>query len=389
LPDKRKNILFYCGGFQPVGGVESFTIDLIDCLPREMADISLVMWGKPLSEIPGLGPIKRRASEFRRSFVRWGCRWNVPDRVLLPVGLRMARRADLLVFAKIMPLRVHLKLRNVPGPSGGPIPSVLVIPYRPAEMWPNGPDQNLLDCFDVIVVPAPSFADDLHAMNYRGRVEVLGLLPPPAAPVSPRPHSENGSIRLGFLGRLEHQKNIPYMLEIFQRLSSAPEPFELHLFGDGSQRQELEQKAAQNSSASRIVFHGTVAGKAKWDAIDSCDLFLNTSWTEGQCIVALEVLSRGRPLAATPVGALPHIIDSPQVGSLIPLNDSAAAAAIVANVASRWKSEEINPSAIRARSDQRFGRDAIASGYVRLFSELLSVPAPDQAALPSANSRRG
>jgi glycosyltransferase involved in cell wall biosynthesis len=133
----------------------------------------------------------------------------------------------------------------------------------------------------------------------------------------------------------------------------------------------LEEQAALNSSA-RIVFHGSVAGKAKWDAIDSCDLFLNTSWTEGQCIVALEVISRGRPLLATPVGALPHIIDSPEVGSLIPLNNAAAAAEIVASVASRWKSGEINPAAIQARSDQRFGRDAIASGYVRLFSELLS-----------------
>jgi glycosyltransferase involved in cell wall biosynthesis len=378
MPTGRKNILFYCGGFQPVGGVESFTIDLINCLPRDMADISLALWSKPLREIPNLATIKIVAAEFHRSFFRWGCRWALPDRLLLPAGLRMATRANLLVFAKIMPPRIHLKLRKVLDLSGRPIPAVLVIPYRPAEMWPNGPDQNLLNCFDVIVVPAPSFADDLVAMKYRGRIVVLGLVPPPAAPVSPPPPSEAGIIRLGFLGRLEHQKNVEYMLEIFQHLAASnPEKFELHLFGDGSQRQNLEQQAAQNSSAGRVVFHGAVAGKAKWDAIDSCDLFLNTSWTEGQCIVALEVLSRGRPLVATPVGALPHIIDSPEVGSLIPLNEAAAAAKIVASVASRWTSGELNPSTIRDRSDQRFGREAIASGYVKLFSELLSLPASD------------
>ncbi len=92
MPGERKNILFYCGGFQPVGGVESFTIDLINCLPPDMADISLALWGKPLREIPNLMPIKASAAEFHRSFFRWGCRWNLPDHLLLPAGLRMARR---------------------------------------------------------------------------------------------------------------------------------------------------------------------------------------------------------------------------------------------------------------------------------------------------------
>jgi glycosyltransferase involved in cell wall biosynthesis len=339
-----------------------------------MADVSVVLWGKPLSEIPGLAPIKAYATEFRRSFFRWGCRWALPDRLLLPVGTRMAQRANLLVFAKILPPPIHLRLRKVLGPDGRPIPSVLVIPYRPAEMWPQGADKALLGCFDVIVVPAPSFADDLQAMNYRGRTVVLSLLPPPAAPILPPPWSANGVIRLGYLGRFEHQKNLGYMLDIFDRLSgSKTDPFELHMYGDGTEWMDLEQKAASSPAADRIEFHGIVNGKAKWDAIDSCDLFLNTAWTEGQCLVALEVLSRGRPLAATPVGALPHIIDSPEVGSLIPLNDAPAAAQIVSSVASRWKSGEINPSTIGERSYRRFGRDEIVSRYVRLFRELLDL----------------
>jgi glycosyltransferase involved in cell wall biosynthesis len=380
MPPKRKNILFYCGVFSPVGGVESFTIDLISCLPREMADASVVLCGKPLSEIPDLAPIKAHATEFRRSFFRWGCRWALPDRLLLPVGLRMTQRADLLVFAKIMPIPIHLKLRTVLAPNGRPIPSVLVAPYRPAEMWPQGPDKDLLDCFDVIVVPARSFADDLRAMNYRGRTVVLSYLPPPAAPYLPPPWSKSGVIRLGYLGRFERQKNLGYMLEIFRRLSaSTTDPIELHLFGDGSQWMELEQKAASSPAAARIVFHGVVNGKGKWDAIDSCDLFLNTSWTEGQCLVALEVLSRGRPFLATPVGALPEVIDSPELGALIPLNDAAAAAKIVSREVERWKSGELNPGTVRARFDGRFGRDVVVAGYLRLFNEIMTRGVSDSA----------
>jgi glycosyltransferase involved in cell wall biosynthesis len=247
-------------------------------------------------------------------------------------------------------------------------------------MWPRGPEKDLLDCFDVIVVPASCFADDLRAMNYRGRTVVLSYLPPPAAPYLPPPCSESGVIRLGYLGRFERQKNLEYMLEIFQRLSaSTTDPFELHLFGDGSLWMDLEQKAASSPAAARIVFHGAVNGRAKWEAIDSCDLFLNTSWSEGQCLVALEVLGRGRPLLATPVGALPELIDSPELGALIPLNDPATAAKIVSGAAERWKSGELNPGTVRARFDGRFSREVVVAGYVRLFNEMMEHGAADSA----------
>ncbi|HEX4053926.1 MAG TPA: glycosyltransferase [Tepidisphaeraceae bacterium] len=376
MPVQNKNILFYCGGFQPVGGVESFTIDLINSLPREMASVSVAWWGKPLAEIPDLAPIKARAAEFHRSFFRWGCRWALPDRLLLPAGSAMARRANLLVFAKVMPATVHLKLREVLGADGRPIPSVLVSPYRPSEMWPDGPEKGLLDCFDAVVVATPSFAEDLKSMDYHGRAVVLGLIPPPASPIAARAPAVNGVLRLGYLGRFEHQKNLDYLLDIFRELpASDGDQFEMHFFGDGSLRGELERKAAAIPAAGRIIFHGIVSGKAKWDAIDSCDLFVNTSISEGQCLVALEVLSRGRPLLATPVGALPDIIDSSDMGALIPLRDAPAAAKIVCSAASRWKSGEINPAMIRARFDRRFGRDAIVSQYVRLFKELMNLGA--------------
>jgi glycosyltransferase involved in cell wall biosynthesis len=51
--------------------------------------------------------------------------------------------------------------------------------------------------------------------------------------------------------------------------------------------------------------------------------------SEGQCLAALDVLARGKPLIATPVGALPELMQSGRFGSLIPLDDDVGAAAIV------------------------------------------------------------
>ena len=106
------------------------------------------------------------------------------------------------------------------------------------------------------------------------------------------------------------QKNLPYLLEIFQALTQQTEPdrrYELHLFGDGTERAQLEQKC--RGARAEMWFYGETPRSEIAFAIDSCDLFLNTSLTEGQCLVALEVLkSRGRPLVATPVGALPEVL---------------------------------------------------------------------------------
>jgi glycosyltransferase involved in cell wall biosynthesis len=368
-----RNILYYCGGFNRVGGVEAFAAELIAAMPDELAERSVAVWSEPVRKLPQLQAIRSVADRFRRSPIRWGCRWGVPDWVLLPMGERLAARADLILFPKLMPAPIHLRLRRVRGKRGGPVPSVLVIPYRPGELWPNGAEPGLLDCFDTIVVPAGSFAQDLLKLGYRGRTEIINLIPaaPPAA--ASEVTAGSAALRIGYLGRLEADKNIPYLLQIAQLLAERKEPpIELHLFGDGSLRQELEKSAAAcQALRSRVFFHGLVQGEDKWRAIDSCDLFLNTSFTEGQCIVALEVLSRGRPLAATPVGALPDILQSVETGALIPLNDAAAAAAIVADLADRWSRGQINPAAIRAQFESRFGRKATIAAYADLFRRMM------------------
>jgi glycosyltransferase involved in cell wall biosynthesis len=372
----RRNILYYLGGFNPVGGVEVFASELIQAMPDDLAERSVAVWSGPVGQLPLLTAIRSVADRFRRTPIRWGCRWAIPDRMLLPMGLRLAADADLIVFPKLMPASIHLRLRRARGRRGGPVPSVLVIPYRPAELWPHGAEPGLLDCFDTIVAPAASFAQDLAQLGYRGRTEVINLIPPapPAVPAGLAPRSD--VLRLGYLGRLEPDKNIPYLLQIARVLAERNQPpIELHLFGDGTRRQEMEKLAAESQNLrSRVFFHGVVQGEAKWQAIDSCDLFLNTSFTEGQCIVALEVLSRGRPLAATPVGALPDILQSAEAGSLIPLNDAPAAANIVADVAARWTQGRINPAAIRDYFEARFGRKATVAAYAALFRSMMDAP---------------
>ena len=239
---------------------------------------------------------------------RWGCRWDWPDRLLAPMAIRAAEQADVIVMLKWFTPKFRARLRDAMARQGRQPKLIYMTAYRPAE-WERGTwDADSINRdFEAIIVQAKCFEEDLRQMGYRNKIAVIPYLPPD--PLEPQPMPPGDRLRIGFLGRLEAQKNLGYLLDSLVALTPELEKrglpmWELHLFGDGSQRKSLEQQAAALGHAGDVHFHGTVRGEAKEKALLSCHLFANPSVSEGQCLVAIEVISRGRPLVATPVGAL-------------------------------------------------------------------------------------
>jgi glycosyltransferase involved in cell wall biosynthesis len=360
-------IVMVLGEFAPIGGVEPFTHALVMALPETAGRVSVASWGRSLRELPLLREIAGHGVRLFHLTFRWGCRWNIPDLLLLPFARRMARKADVLIFTKAMDLRVHRAIRALKSVRS-PGTSLLVVSYRPSEYW-GSPPVELFECMDCIAVQASSFADDLRQMGYGGRIDVIPYIPP-APPSLPLAISrDSGPVRLGFLGRFEGQKNLPYLLDIFQATRGLGS-FELHLYGRGSQQSWLEQQIVSRGLQNEIFLHGFVQDQEKWKVIDSCDLFLNPSLSEGQCLVALEVLSRGRPIAATAVGAMPDILQHKEFGALLPANDAQSAAGIIAELALSVRRNPGSTVEIASRYAAVFDREAIARQYVALIADL-------------------
>ena len=360
------NLLVYAGGFAPTG-------DLLIELASRLALRELLAWGRPLHRCALLREMARTGVGLKHSRWRWGCRWGLPEHIALRRGIAAVRDARLVLFPKILPPPIHRHLRVAADAARRRIPFVLVTPYRPGEMWPEAPEPGLLETFDAIIVQDHTFAADLRRFDYRGRVEVLPLVPPRLTAITALPRLPGGAIRVGFLGRLEPNKNLRYLLEAFTLLvrDIAPDKnWELHLFGDGSERRLLQRLASELRLRDHVHFHGAITHSRVFEAIDSCHLFVNTSITEGQCLVALEVLSRGRPLVATPVGALPGILDHPAFGELAPINDSRQFAVALSRVAHAIETGAISPQGVRTRFESAYDRRKVAWRYVRLFEDL-------------------
>lgn len=99
---------------------------------------------------------------------------------------------------------------------------------------------------------------------------------------------------LGFVGRLEYQKNPLFLPDILAVLKeNGREDCKLLLIGEGSMEAQMRQKAEQLGVADRVIFAGRQLDVGNW--LSAMDVFLLPSHFEGLCICAVEAQCAGLP----------------------------------------------------------------------------------------------
>jgi len=273
---------------------------------------------------------------------------------------------------------------------------VYMTPYRPAEIFAQQEErpaiQAMLNTFDVIITQNSGFASELRALGYEGSIEILPYLPPPAAEL-PAPYPD-GVLTIGFLGRLEQQKNVPALLRAFAALSreekvadTRPSAIRLRLFGEGSQRSVLTALVRELGLESSVEFYGAIDREGVAPAIRGCHVFCFTSHTEGQPLAALEILAQGRPIVATAVGAFPEMLVHPEFGAVVPPGDEAAFLSALKDVLARQKSGRLSPVDTVRAYRENFNRDEVLHHYLQILSpETIPVPGDLRALRPQPAS---
>lgn len=357
-------ITIAAGGFAPIGGVETLVHSLALSLRSRNINVEVICWG---AESPLLADMKTLGVRVRRTPFQWGCRWGLPDTLMFAHRRRDLRNARLIVFPKLLRPEFHIAHRRMNRANSR---TVLITPYRPAEMWATAaPSPELLDCFDTIVTQSPVFEADLREFGYKGVIAQLPYIPPVCEPIAPSPA---GPVRIGFLGRLVEDKRVDYLIEA---VSCLPEflDFRLEIFGDGPLKTSLEQRTAKLGLEPKVTFHGAVERNRIKAAIDFCTLFAFSSRTEGQCLAAMEILARGRPLVTTPVGLFPELFANCRLGWLAPADDPARFGEVLIKVASEVAGNPaFTPQAVQDVYARRFGSSVVIEGYVKLFQCMFS-----------------
>lgn len=110
-------------------------------------------------------------------------------------------------------------------------------------------------------------------------------------------NKKNEIIKLLTVARLEFPKRVDLLIEATKDLDN----IELHIVGNGSQRNYLESIKHKN-----VVFHGEIDG---FNDFKNYDIFSLISDSEGLPLSALEGMSSGLPIILSDVGGCSELID--------------------------------------------------------------------------------
>ncbi|MGH7934160.1 MAG: glycosyltransferase [Candidatus Binataceae bacterium] len=150
----------------------------------------------------------------------------------------------------------------------------------------------------------------LHVTSEEERAESLKRMPGLRAAVIPNGvvipskvrHSPGaGTLRLGYIGRLDPKKGIENLFAACRLLRDAGMTLKLAVAGGGGERYTaaLKSKVDALSLGAVVTMLGHVSGAAKASFFRDIDLLVAPSFTENFCIAVAEALAHGVPVVAS------------------------------------------------------------------------------------------
>lgn len=159
---------------------------------------------------------------------------------------------------------------------------------------PNSPD------IDSLMQASRSY----HSMDKRELKRLLGLGPDPV---------------ILFVGRLLPLKNVDKLIAACELLARGLSP-QLVIIGSGPDENRLQSIARKSSGKVRFVGFVSPRELPRW--YSAADVFALPSYDETWGVVVLEALSCGCPVVVSDmVGSGPDVINRPEIGSIVPVND--------------------------------------------------------------------
>ncbi len=171
-----------------------------------------------------------------------------------------------------------------------------------------------------------------------------------------------------FLGRIHPDKGVHRAIEV-ARAARVP----LVIAGIIQDQDYFRDAVQPQLDGSAVSYVGPVAGAERDRLLGGAKALLHLiSFAEPFGLAVVEALATGTPVIASPLGALPEIVDHAITGFLVA--DVASAVAAVTRI------DAIERSACRAHAVARFSADRMIEEYLQLFERIVTVGAARQVA---------
>ncbi len=189
---------------------------------------------------------------------------------------------------------------------------------------------------------------------------------------------EEGRFVVGFVGRLDEEKNPLFMLEVMGKVFKERSNAVFVVIGSGRLSEQVESRVRELGLGENVRLLG---GRSDvYSLLCGLDAFFLPSLWEGLPISLCEAMATGLPCVATPVGGIPDMIEHGKSGFLFePDNADEMADAIIRLADDRMLARSVGEAA-RETITMRFSAKHMARQYERLYGLLLATESGEMAA---------
>ncbi|MGX7014871.1 CDP-glycerol glycerophosphotransferase family protein [Vagococcus silagei] len=122
------------------------------------------------------------------------------------------------------------------------------------------------------------------------------------------------------MGRLSQEKNQVMLVEAFAKFYRENKRGRLYIIGAGPEEETLRAKIAEENIKDEVVLVGQLANPFSY--MKRCDIFILTSFYEGQPMVLLEAMTLDMNIISTDIPACRYVLEDGAYGYLAKTNDS-------------------------------------------------------------------
>lgn len=222
---------------------------------------------------------------------------------------------------------------------------------------------------DMLTLQTEAAAGKARAL-YPG-VRAVRVIPNPLPDGITSFHAGHGNVRkiLLSLGRLAPEKQVEKTVEAFANLASRFGDWDLHIYGDGSQRPLLASRIEILGMQERILLKGET--REPWQVMAGADAFVMTSAREGFPNALLEAMSIGLPCIAFDCPSGPReLTRDGKDAVLVPLNDQEELQSALAEVMGSANLRRLAGARARESVCARYDQAEIIALWDRLFREV-------------------
>jgi len=250
----------------------------------------------------------------------------------------------------------------------------LGIPYHPPEFDYYGEFTSVLPLCSEVAALSPRLIE--HCRNKLPSCRSLSVLPIMSQEFSNgnghAPHHGDGKITFGFAARIEKLKGPLVLIEALGIVCRQESSIFVNVAGDGSQRHNIAARVKALDVAGHYRYHGVYTHPEECRAfMNSLDVFVMPSFTEGTPNSVVEAMACGKPIIASAVGGVPDMVGD-DAGLLVTPGDEQELASAMLLLARDSELRKRMGIAARQRYRELFSPKVVMPLMLDIYSRVVS-----------------